>query len=172
MRYLSLILCCLLQQAVFATEPSATTANPANMPAMTLAQTIVKFPIAEGVSMDSAIDSMKLRANSLNMKLVAHQPMWKEFEAQGHQKVRRVEIFQFCNIDVARDMLDFNIDFVAYMPCRIAAIEDDTGKGWLVMMNLDLLMQLTQMPPDLLPKAQKVRDDLMEIIQAGANGEL
>ncbi|ALG66807.1 DUF302 domain-containing protein [Beggiatoa leptomitoformis] len=168
MRYLFILLC-ILTQSVFATETPQT---PTTMPAMTLEQTIVKMPLADGVDMNAAIESMKLRANSLNMKLVAHQPMWKEFEAQGYKKVRRVEIFQFCNIDVAHDMLDFNIGFVAYMPCRIAAIEDDNGKAWLIMMNLDLLMSFSKLSPELLTKAQKVRDDLMNIMQAGANGEL
>lgn len=144
----------------------------APMPVIQLAQMVVKLPVSDGLSLDEAIESMKLRANLLNMKQVAHQPMWKEFEAQGFDKVRRVEIFQFCNILAARDMLDFNIDFVAFMPCRIAAIEDDAGKGWLVMMNVDFLMGLSDLPDGLKTTAKQVRDNLMEIIHAGAAGEL
>ncbi|OUD12699.1 hypothetical protein TPSD3_16070 [Thioflexithrix psekupsensis] len=162
---------------VQATSPESEAA-PETAPAeaaamsMSLSQMVVRLPVAEGVTLDAAIESMLLRANALNMKQVAHQPMWREFEAQGFEKIRRVEIFQFCNIAAAHEMLNFNIDFVAFMPCRIAAIEDNEGKPFLVMMNLDLLLSLSNMPDELAALAKKVRDDLMEIIQAGAEGEL
>lgn len=163
--------CLLLTPVTFATT-EATEAPSGEPPAISLSQMVVKIPIAEGLSIDEAIDSMLLRANMLNMKQVAHQPMWREFEAQGYENPRRVEIYQFCNIATARDMLDHHIEFVAFMPCRIAAIEDDDGKGWLVMMNVDFLMMLSDLPDELKVTAKKVRDDLMEIIHAGANGEL
>ncbi len=173
MRLISLLLCSALFSSSLAwAAPQAEMDKAAVMPNMQLAQMVVKLPVDDGLSLDDAIESMKLRANLLNMKQVAYQPMWKEFEAQGFDKVRRVEIFQFCNIQAARDMLDFNIAFVAFMPCRIAAIEDDAGKGWLVMMNVDFLMALSDLPDELKVTAQKVRDDLMEIIHAGAAGEL
>ena len=40
-----------------------------------IADTVLKMPLAEGVTADSAIESMKLRANALNFKLVAHLPL-------------------------------------------------------------------------------------------------
>ena len=49
--------------------------------------TVVKMKIADGVSMDDAIASMKLRANLRNMKLVAQLPLSKQIEAMG-QKYR------------------------------------------------------------------------------------
>ncbi|MCU0937225.1 MAG: DUF302 domain-containing protein, partial [Gammaproteobacteria bacterium] len=56
--------------AAFAASP-ATAAGPQ----MNIGDTVVKLPIADKVSMDDAVESMKLRANTLNLKLVAHQPM-------------------------------------------------------------------------------------------------
>ena len=43
-------------------------------PQLSISDTVVKVPIADNVSMDGAVDSMKLRASTLNLKLVAHQP--------------------------------------------------------------------------------------------------
>lgn len=56
---------------------SAWTSAYAAQPQLNISDTVVKMPIAEGVSMDDAVESMKLRANALNIKLVAHQPMYK-----------------------------------------------------------------------------------------------
>lgn len=137
-----------------------------------IAQTVVKMPIAEEVSIDEAIESMQLRANALNMKQVAHQPMYKEFEALGLSDTFRIEIFQFCNVQVAKAMIEFDMSFAAYMPCRIVVMQDKAGKGWLIMMNPDLFINSTQLPSELKTQAEKIRDDLMSIIKAGANGDL
>ena len=95
--------------AVLALVPCAQAETAA--PQLDIAQTVVKVPLAEGVSMDDAVDSMKLRANAINMKLVAEQPLYKEIEAMG-QKSQRIQIFQFCNPLTAKEMVDYDINFV------------------------------------------------------------
>ncbi|QGU32634.1 DUF302 domain-containing protein [Thermochromatium tepidum] len=138
---------------------------------MGLANTVVKMPLAEGVSIDDAIDSMLVRANGLNFKLVARQPLYKELEAMGVE-TRHVEIFQFCDARIAAQMLNHDIDFAAYLPCRITLIEDRDGKAWLVTLDLDQVMQMADLPPDLKELAIKVRDTINEIMTAGAKGDL
>lgn len=140
-------------------------------PTMNIEDTVVKMPLAEDVSMDDAVSSMKLRANIHNMKLVAELPLSKQIQAMG-QKARRMEIYQFCDPLTALRMVEANIHFAAYLPCRIALVEDEKGKGWLVMMNLDLMLNGATLTDALREKATKVRDVLMDIMQAGANGEL
>ncbi|MGQ9659893.1 MAG: DUF302 domain-containing protein [Thermochromatium sp.] len=138
---------------------------------MRLADTVIKVPLAEGVTIDDAIDSMLLRANGLNFKLVARQPLYKELEAMGVE-TKHVEIFQFCDARVAAQMLAENIDFAAYLPCRITLIEDQGGKPWLVTLDLDRVMQMADLPPHLKELAIKVRDTMNQIMTAGANGDL
>jgi uncharacterized protein (DUF302 family) len=138
---------------------------------MTIADTVLKMPLAEGVSMDDAVDSMKLRANALNFKLVAELPLYKELEAMG-VKTKRIEIFQFCDARIAHQMLTYDIDFAAYLPCRIALIQDKDGKAWLITLDLDKVIKGTNLPPELMKLAVKVRDTINAIMKAGANGEL
>lgn len=149
-----------------------TSAFAADQPTFDIAKTVIKKPIAEGVSFDAAIDSMKLRANSLNMKLVAHQPLSKEYQALGLPNIKRTEIFQFCDAKIAKEMIEYDISYAAYMPCRITLVEEKPGKGWLVMMNLDIFIGSAQLPPRLYQLATKIRDNLISIIEAGANGDL
>jgi len=144
----------------------------ATAPSLTLNQLVVKMAIADGVSMDEAVDSMKLRANQLNMKLVAHQPLSQELKALNLPDARRTEIFQFCDAPIAKEMIDFEIIFAAFMPCRIALVEDKAGKGWLIMMNPEFFLTMVTLPETLQQKATKIRDNLMQIISAAAQGEL
>ena len=136
-----------------------------------IADTVLKMPLAEEVTADSAIESMKLRANALNFKLVAHLPLSQQLRSMGIES-RRVEIFQFCDALIAHDMLAYDIDFSAYLPCRITLIEDRDGHTWLVTLDLDLVIRTAELPPELLEKAIKVRDTLREIMEAGASGDL
>lgn len=135
-----------------------------------IAQTVVKMPLKEGISLDDAVQSMKIRANNLNMKLVGELPLSKQLQAMG-EKSRRIEIYQFCDPVMAKKMVEANMDFAAYLPCRITLAEDAKGKGWLIMMNLDPLINGTGLSPALKQDAIKVRDTLTDIMKAGAQGD-
>lgn len=159
---LILVLLCALVGA-----PIAATASEG----ISIADTVLKMPLADDVSMDDAVDSMKLRANSLNFKLVAHLPLYKELESMGIDS-KRIEIFQFCDARIANEMVIFNPDFSAYLPCRITLIEDADGKPWLVTLDLGKIIPTANLSPELLEKAEMVRDKIESIMTAGANGEL
>lgn len=143
--------------------------KPAAPPVVNIAQTVIKLPLAKGVSLDDAVEAMKIRANKLNIMLVAEMPLSKQIIAMG-QKSRRIDIYQFCDPLIARKMVEYDIHFAAYLPCRISLVEDAKGQGWLVMMNLDIFIQDPKLDPVLKADAIKVRDTLNEIIQAGATG--
>lgn len=132
-------------------------------------QTVTRIQLAEDVSADDAIDALQSRAVALNMKMVAHQPLSKELAARGI-KSGRLEIFQFCNPEDAYKMVSYNPIFAAYMPCRIALVEEPDGTTWLMMINLDMLINNVELPPELKAIATTINNNLMEIMQAGATG--
>ncbi len=132
-------------------------------------QTVTRVQLAEDVSADDAIDALQSRAISLNMKMVAHQPLSAELKARDID-AERLEIFQFCNPEDAYKMVRFNPIFAAYMPCRIALVEEPDGTTWLMMINLDMLINNTELPPELKETATRINNTLMEIMQAGASG--
>jgi len=135
---------------------------------------VYKVAIERGVGLKDAADSMRLRANALNLQLVAELPLSKQVEAVTGQPQRTITIFQFCDAVTAKALIDLNLDFAVYMPCRIAMIEDANGQGWLVMMdvNVDMLAQEKRVPQALKDRINAVRQALVEIMQAGAQGEL
>jgi uncharacterized protein (DUF302 family) len=135
---------------------------------------VYKVSVDRGVSLDEAAESMRLRANALNLQLVAELPMSKQVEAVTGKPQRTIIIFQFCDAVLARDLIDVNLEFAIYMPCRIALIEDAKGQGWLVMMdvNVDSVAREKRLPSALKDRINAVRKSLVEIMQAGAKGEL
>lgn len=139
--------------------------------AVDIEQTVTKLPLAEGVSMDNAVESMKLRANILNIKLVAELPLSTQIKAMGKSS-RRIDIYQFCEPLTAKTMVEYDIHFAAYLPCRISLVEDKAGKPWLLMMNMDMLINSPKLDPALKKEAIRVRDSLLEIVRAGASGDL
>lgn len=143
-------------------------------PTHTTQTDVYKVTIDRGVSMAEAADSMRLRANALNLQLVAELPLSQQVEAVTGQPQRTITIFQFCDAVTAKDLIDVSLDFAVFMPCRIALIEDASGQGWLVMMdvNVDAIAQEMRVPQALKDRINTVRDSLLEIMQAGAKGEL
>ncbi|MDD4880052.1 MAG: DUF302 domain-containing protein [Gallionellaceae bacterium] len=163
-----------LAALAFLAGPSWAVDTKTNKPAVVfvVGQGILEMPLSEGVSMEDAVESMKLRANALNFKLVAELPLSKQVEAMTGKPQRRMTIYQFCDALTAKQLLDLNPAFAAFLPCRVALIEDDQGKGRIIMLNMDALIKAANLPPDVKRKAEEVRDNLLSIMIAGANGEL
>jgi uncharacterized protein (DUF302 family) len=69
-------------------------------------------------------------------------------------------------------MIKENIDFSAYLPCRITLIEDQEGKAWLTTLDLNKVIEMAGLPPNLMENAIEVRDTIEEIMTAGATGDL
>lgn len=132
---------------------------------------IILCPLDDGVSMDDAIDSMKLRANGLNFKLVAHMPLSEQVKAMGEDS-KRMEIFQFCDALIAKRMVEHNLIFAGFLPCRIALVEDEADKAWIITLNMDAMLKGTDLPDNLKVLGLTVRNSIYSIVQAGVEGDL
>ncbi len=136
-----------------------------------LVGSIRKYKIAEDVTVEDAIESMSLRANILNFKQVADLPLSEQVEAMG-EKANYMRILAFCDALIAAKLVAYDPVFAGYLPCRIAAIEDNEGQGWIITLNMDLMVDTIDLPPDLKPLAEKARDSINEMVEAGVNGDL
>ncbi len=132
---------------------------------------MIKCKVVEDVSADDAIESMKLRANFLNFKLVGHMPLSEQVKANGGES-NRMEIFQFCDANIAAQMVKYSMAFAGYLPCRISVVEDDSGQAWLITLNMDKTMGDASLPKELQGLGLKVRNNIYSIITAGAEGDL
>ena len=135
-----------------------------------ISQTVVQMSVKDGVTREDAVQALMSRAAEINLKYVARQQVSKELEARG-LKTPYLDIFQFCNPEDARKMILHDPIYAAYMPCRIAMVEDKEGQLWLMMLNLDMLINSELLPPELTEIAIRVNQAMLDVMVAGATGE-
>jgi uncharacterized protein (DUF302 family) len=134
--------------------------------------TVWKKQLSDGVSPEDAAEAMSSVATELNIKAVGILPLSKEVEAKTGKKQRLLTIYQYCNPLTAVKMVEYSDAFSAYLPCRIAMIEDKQGKVWLYSLDMDLMIHGGKtLPDDLLKEANSVKNVMLKLMEAGATGE-
>lgn len=155
---------------------SAMAANPLSLRDM-INLFAYKLEAKPGVSYDDVVAAMKHKANKLNFKFVGVNSIYKDVAAITGKPTPRVEVYNFCDAIVARELLDYSLEFVVLLPCRIAVVEDARAKVWLMTLDWDVSWLDTSPNPDSIPpslraSAVRLRKAIDDIMQAGADGEL
>ena len=138
----------------------------------------IKLKAKPGVSFDEVVESMMLRANQLNLKLVGSNLMWKDFQAVlGDTRAPRVEVFSFCDIALGRELLKIIPEMVVFLPCRIAFMEDADKNILVLMMDwdmtwLDVAGKQVGMTPELRQGVLEIREKMEDMMRSGASGAL
>ena len=145
-------------------------------PATGISYTNVKLQIAriqvqDDISFDDAVESLKLRANQHNLKFVGGNPIYKEIEALTGKPAKRMEIFNFCDGLTANKMLTADPMMIAFMPCRIAILEDKEGKRWVISMMMDIKL-IKALPADTRQSAERVMAAMKDMMVAASKGDL
>lgn len=134
--------------------------------------TVVKYPLAEGVTPEDAEQSMKMVANEHNIKAVGELPLSEQVKLETGQDQRFLKIFQFCNPQTAMKMVDYSDAYSAYLPCRVAMVQDKQGKYNLYSLDMDMMIYGGKtLPPELLAEAKKVQEIITDIMKRGAEGD-
>jgi uncharacterized protein (DUF302 family) len=149
----------------------ALAAEPAGISYTDVKLQITRIQIQDGVSFDDAVESLKLRANQHNLKFVGVNQLYKEIEALTGKPSKRIEIFNFCDGLTANKMLSADPQMIAFMPCRIALIEDKEGKRWVISMMMDLKM-IQAMPAETRKSAEHVMEAMKDMMVAASKGDL
>jgi uncharacterized protein (DUF302 family) len=149
---------------------AATTKKHLETKITNITQTLLQIRLAEGISLEDAGEAMVSKASDINMKLVGRQRVHVELRNRGIE-TPHLEIFQFCDPESARKAVVGNYLYAAYMPCSVALVEDNDGVPWLLMLNLDMLINNNVLSPELTEVAIDVNKALLDIITAGATGE-
>ncbi|MDP2266423.1 MAG: DUF302 domain-containing protein [Thiobacillus sp.] len=139
---------------------------------------VIKHKAKPGLTFDEVVESMKLRANRLNLKLVGSNLLWKDFKAVLNEDSEpRIEVYSFCDIAVGRDLLRVIPEMAVFLPCRITVMEDADKNIWVMTLDwdvtwLDMAGKNVGIPPVLRKGAIAVREKMENVMRAAANGEL
>lgn len=137
-----------------------------------------KYKAKAGLTFDDVVESMKLRANQLNFKLVGHSPMWKDIQAVlGDTTAPRIEVFHYCDIAAGREVLKYAPESLIFLPCRIGIMEDADKNIWVMTLDwdtawIDSISGRMGAPDNLMKAAADIRDKMDNIMKAAAAGDL
>ncbi len=123
------------------------------------------------VSTEDVVESMKSIATDANMVQVGDSRMAEELDHNGKRQ-RFIRILHYCSPSIAKQFIDYSLAFGAFMPCRILIVEDDNGDRWLITMAMELMLFGGQtLPPEMMEKAEHVRDTMYKMMDLGAKGD-
>ena len=134
--------------------------------------TVWKIPVADDVSAEDVEDAMKSVANEHNFKNVGELPLSEQVALMTGEDQRFWKIYMFCDPLTAAKMVNYSDAFSAYLPCRIALVEDNDGQLWLYTLNMDMMIHGgTELPDELYEEATNVKEIILDIMNRGAAGE-
>ena len=134
--------------------------------------TVWKFPVKPGLSASDVEQVLLLGAEEHNLAKVGEKDLSRQVEALSGKPWRTVKIYELCDALIGARMLDYSDAYVAFMPCRIALVQDTQGKLWLYAADMDLLIDGSPgMPADVRNQARRVRDAMHDIMQRASSGE-
>jgi uncharacterized protein (DUF302 family) len=123
------------------------------------------------MKVDQVASAMQARASQLGIRQVGRYQLSRYLPADKTRTPRYMEVFEFCDPQVAAALATYNPSFLVHIPCRIALHEDTAGGLWLVAMNLDILIHGSKrMPEEVRAQVLRIQDGLLKIMAAGAEG--
>ncbi len=141
-----------------------------------VAMMVTKHKVKPGVKFDEVTESLKLVANRNNFKYTGVSLLSKDIEASTGRPSPRVEILSFCDSSVARSVIDYAPELIAFLPCRVAVLEDANKDIWIVSLDWDISwMQLSvnpnMMDEKLMKESIRIRKVMDEMMEAAAKGD-
>jgi len=134
--------------------------------------TVWKVPVEEGLTVEDVELSLKNIANEHNIKAVGELPLSEQVKLMTGEEQRFLKIYMYCNPLTAMKMVQHSDAYSAYLPCRIALIEDKEGKLWLYALDMDMMVWGGATLPDFLKEeALKVRFVIKDIMARAAEGD-
>jgi len=136
------------------------------------AATVWKAKVADGLTFDEVDESIKAVAIDNNIRGVGELPLGDQVAAMEGKPWRKLNIYLYCNPLTAAKMIDYDIAYAAYLPCRISLVEDENGDLWLYTLDMDMMIHGgKELPPDLKEEAQHVKNIMLDILNRASEGD-
>lgn len=134
--------------------------------------TVWKAKVAEGLTFEEVDQSIRNIAIERNIKGVGDLPLGDQVAAMTGEPWRKLNIYLYCNPLTAAKMIEHDIAYAAYLPCRISLVEDEIGQLWIYTLDMDMMIYGGEpLPPELLKEALEVKDIMQDIMERAAEGD-
>ncbi len=136
------------------------------------AATVWKAKVAEGITFEEVDESIKNIAIELNIKGVGELPLGDQVAAMKGTPWRKLNIYLYCNPLTAAKMIEHDLAYAAYLPCRVSLVEDEKGQLWIYTLDMDMMIYGGKtLPDELLKEAIEVKGILQAILKRAAEGD-
>jgi len=127
--------------------------------------------VSAGVSVKEIEEAFASVAAEDNLRPVGELFLSRELAARSGHEEKFLKLYSYCDPSTARAIVDFNPAMAAFLPCRIAVVEQDDG-FWLYAMNMDVMLRLGRpMPPELQAAVLRVRTTMLKMLDRAATGD-
>jgi len=136
------------------------------------AATVWKAKVAEGLSFEEVDESIKAVAVDLNIRGVGELPLGDQVAAMNGTPWRKLNIYLYCNPLTAAKMIEHDLAYAAYLPCRVSLVEDEEGQLWIYTLDMDMMIHGGKtLPPELLEEALGVKSIMLDILERASQGD-
>lgn len=136
------------------------------------AATVWKAKVAEGLTFEEVDESIKQVAIDRNIRGVGELPLGDQVAAMNGTPWRKLNIYLYCNPLTAAKMIEHDLAYAAYLPCRVSLVEDETGQLWIYTLDMDMMIYGGKtLPPELLAEALEVKSIMQDILTRAAEGD-
>ena len=133
---------------------------------------IRRVKVNSDVTNKEVAEALESIATERGIKPVGILPLSEEINARTGGNRGYIKIFSYCNPIIAGDFVDYSLAFGAFLPCRIALMEDKDGNRWLYAMAMELMIEGGHtLKPEMLKKANNVRKTIYDMMDLAAEGE-
>ena len=127
--------------------------------------------VAPGVSIQEIEEAFTSVAAEDNLRPVGELFLSNELAGRSGKPQKFLKVYSYCDPYTARAIVDFSPAMAAFLPCRIAVVEQQDGI-WIYAMNMDILIKLGRsMPPELQKTVMQVRAAMNKMLDRAAKGE-
>lgn len=152
-------------------------AIPAGMPAINLESAIYEVPVADNVSYNDVVDSLKSLSEGMNFVNPANFPIAEHLKLRGIDPQGIKEVHSFCNLSMGTEIILDHPEFLVFAPCRIALYEKpDANKKMQLFLALDrptFDLKSIKNPTERAKKsAQELEDALILLMSKAAKGDI
>jgi uncharacterized protein (DUF302 family) len=128
---------------------------------------IRRVKINDDVEMEDVVESLKSVAGEHNLLTVGDSLM-----ANGQNGAKYIRILSFCNPSIAKQFIKHSMAYIAFMPCRMAIVEDEKGGKWIYTMDLGLMISGGHpLEPELLKLAKSIETAMHDMQDKAAEGD-
>ncbi len=133
--------------------------------------TVWKRRVEDGLTFEDVEESIKSVAATENIRDVGSLPLGDQVSLMQEAEWRKLGIYLYCNPLTAAKMVDYSEAYSAWLPCRVALVEDEEGVLWLYSLDMDMMIYGGKpLPDELKAEALDVKDKILAILDGAAEG--